>query len=143
MSWPQCTGYDIKQIVDVARASPGTGGGDGGGVGEGWVETVEVPVQTAEAAGDDGEGAAGAAGAGVADYGVAFCVFEAEEVDCFFLLSGRWLVWVDRKEGGELTSLEGCPLRTRPLVRCEHLQTSLGLRRGGGRRRGCASRQAW
>ena len=46
-------------------------------------------MQTTEAAGDDREGAAGAAGAGGADYGVALSVFEAEEVDGFFLLPGR------------------------------------------------------
>lgn len=86
MSGAQRTGHKLKKIVDVAGTFPGTRGGDGGGVGERWVEAVEVPVQTAEAAGNDGEGAAGAAGAGGADYGVALGVFEAEEVDCFFLL---------------------------------------------------------
>ena len=59
-------------------------------------------MQTAEATGDDGEGAAGAAGAGVADYGVTLCVFEAEEVDGFFLLSvgGVSLVRVRSERGG-------------------------------------------
>lgn len=73
----------------MAGTLPRARGGDCGGVGERWVKAIEVPVQTAEAARDNGEGAAGAAGTGGADYRVSLGVFEAEEVDCFFLL----LLW--------------------------------------------------
>jgi hypothetical protein len=86
--------YDIKQVINVAGALPRTGRGDCWGVGERWVKAVKVPVQTTEAAGDDGESAAGAARAGGADDRVALGVFEAKEVDCFFLLPGRMLVLV-------------------------------------------------
>ena len=77
-----------EQVVDVAWALPGPRGRVDGRVGEGRVEAVEVPVQAAELAGDDGAGAAGARGARVAEHDIALAVFEAEVVDGVFLFSG-------------------------------------------------------